>query len=310
MAPFDHKDQPACLAIGADAGGSKLLVRWTNGQRTMSETFPSINARGVSPEEFAELLATAFEASLDGSRVDELTTCCVGAAGAGGSEYASRCASRLADLLDLSPARVSVRSDARIALKAAFPGDDGAIIIAGTGSGCYALSPGGKLLRSGGWGPGLEDPGSGSDIGKSAIKRLLSEVESGSISNMGNAIAGALSLPRASVQSILDTFYDREFRPASLAPIMLDLMDAGDPTATKIIEAQCLSLARQAARLLVAAGAEQPIAMMGGLTGHQGYADCLKRALRSVLPECTVSVSTRAPIEGAMDWALQGRNQS
>lgn len=317
MAPSENRDRPACQAIGADAGGSKLLIHWTNGQRTLAETFPSVNARGVSPEEFAEFLANAIEACLDGSRVDDLTSCCVGAAGAGGSEYAARCASRLADLLDLTPSRVAVRSDARIALKAAFPNDDGTIIIAGTGSGCYTLSAEGKLLRSGGWGPGLEDPGSGSDIGKSAIKRLLSELESGSVSEMGRAISGALSLPRASVQAILDVFYDNDFRPASLAPIMLELMDASDPTASKIIEAQCLSLARQAARLVgmasIASGASSdasPIALMGGLTKHQGYTECLTRALKSVLPRCTVSVSTRAPIEGAMDWALAIRQQS
>ena len=310
MALFDQGDRPACRAIGADAGGSKLLIHWTDGERTQITSYPSVNARTAHPEAFAEVLADGIRASLDDGYVDDLTACCVGAAGAGGKEYGARCASRLAELLDLTPSRVSVQSDARIALKAAFPSDDGIIIIAGTGSGCYGLDANGTLLRSGGWGPGLEDPGSGNDIGKSAIKRLLSELESGSLSDLGRAVAGAMSLPRASVQNVLDTFYDPDFRPASLAPLMLQLLESGDAAAVKLIEAQCLALARQASRLPgMTSQLSTQIALTGGLTGHSGYVDCLRKALLSLLPAYTISVSTRAPVEGAMDWALKIRQQ-
>lgn len=71
---------------------------------------------------------------------------------------------------------VIVKSDAEIALYAAFKEDDGAILICGTGSVIYGKSEG-KIFRAGGWGRVIGDVGSGYDIGLMVLRDITEEYE-------------------------------------------------------------------------------------------------------------------------------------
>lgn len=71
---------------------------------------------------------------------------------------------------------VIVKSDAEIALYAAFKEDDGAMLICGTGSVIYGKS-GGKIFRAGGWGRVIGDIGSGYDIGVMVLRDISEEYD-------------------------------------------------------------------------------------------------------------------------------------
>jgi glucosamine kinase len=66
-----------------------------------------------------------------------------------------------------------ILGDVEIALDAAFPGQPGVLVLAGTGSNVVGRSAEGKLISAGGWGPVLADQGSGHMIGVDALRAIF-----------------------------------------------------------------------------------------------------------------------------------------
>jgi N-acetylglucosamine kinase-like BadF-type ATPase len=60
--------------------------------------------------------------------------------------------------------------DVEIALDAAFPGEAGVLVLAGTGSNVAGRTATGVLTSAGGWGPALADQGSGHRIGLGGLR--------------------------------------------------------------------------------------------------------------------------------------------
>lgn len=60
--------------------------------------------------------------------------------------------------------------DVDIALDAAFPGQAGVLVLAGTGSNVAGRGRDGAVMTAGGWGPALSDQGSGHRIGQQALR--------------------------------------------------------------------------------------------------------------------------------------------
>ena len=299
-----QNDAGGCLAIGADAGGSKLSVQAGTSEGVQRTEWPSINLRTASIDEVARVLAERIRSSIPAEASRTNAVCCIGAAGAGTDEVASALRAHLAAHLDMEESRVLVTSDAMIAIRAAFDEAPGIIVIAGTGSGCYARSRDGKLVRAGGWGPGLEDPGSGNELGRSAVKELLSDLEGSTLSAFSQSIADHLGLGRPAIPDVLDTFYHPDFSAASLAPVILDRMEEGDPVAEGLVMRQCRTLALQCKRLADSQpDAARRIALAGGLTNRDSYLTILTRSIKESLPAAAVGKSVRPPVEGAWSWA-------
>ncbi len=66
-----------------------------------------------------------------------------------------------------------ILGDVEIALDAAFPGQPGVLVLAGTGSNVAGRTHTGLLLRAGGWGPALADQGSGYRIGLESLRAIF-----------------------------------------------------------------------------------------------------------------------------------------
>jgi len=310
MTPTDTPTSLPCIAVGADAGGTKLALAFHDGQKTWYDQQPSVNLRTDTADGFAARLTDTIHASLDKTEMSRDMTVCVGAAGAGTDTVAAACRKALAEALDIPTNQIVVTSDARVALEAAFPAESGILIIAGTGSGCYGLDENGRLLRAGGWGPGLEDPGSGSDLGRAAVKHLLARLESGSADRFSTMIAEALGLDQPTIPRVLDLYYGQGFHPASLAPAILDGFEAGDPAALELIGEQCDALARQCARLISSMDRTPlpRIAVTGGLAARDSYIDALSSALKRHYPSVSAARIGRPPVDGALSWALRLKN--
>src|SRR5207302_3900726 len=78
----------------------------------------------------------------------------------------------------LPGARIEVVHDARLVLAAAGL-EAGVVLIAGTGSVAWGLSPDGTEARAGGWGHLLGDDGSGYWVVREAARRALAEHDRG-----------------------------------------------------------------------------------------------------------------------------------
>lgn len=151
--------------------------------------------------------------------------------------------------------------DGYIAMLGAFGGEDGAIVIIGTGS--IGLSYQDKLVRIGGYGFPVSDDGSGADLGLNAIRHALRTFD-------GRAEPSAFS------KDVLDVFSNdhvavidwlekaRAADYAMLAPLVLKHAKAGDPAAHKIMLLAAMQIA-EIIDALLERGARR-VALSGGLS--------------------------------------------
>ncbi len=300
---------PTCKAIGADAGGTKLALAFTDGIRTWRARYPSVNLRTASPGHFAQQVGEHIMQAVAPMPLDQDVRLCIGAAGAGTKAVAAASAEALSSFLRIPVKQIRVTSDARIALESAFPSNPGILVIAGTGSGCYGLDERGSLLRAGGWGPGLGDPGSGTELGRAAVRRLLMDLERNDTGAFSMGIAVAMGMETPTIARVLDTYYDAEFRPSTLAPIVMDLLEAGNEAATALVEAACHELAAQCARLAtyLPEGHGTRAVLAGGLSQRDSYLAAFSAALSACMPGVTVESMMSAPVEGALSYAMAMR---
>ncbi|MGA8535327.1 MAG: BadF/BadG/BcrA/BcrD ATPase family protein, partial [Candidatus Tumulicola sp.] len=171
-------------------------------------------------------------------------------------------------------ARVAVTHDAHIALRAAVPAGDGIVLIAGTGSLAYA-DVRGKRFRAGGGGYALGDDGSGYAIGSAALKLLLRYFEGRA---PRTALVEALAAHSGAENAgDLIAFVYGTGSPvatvAAVAPVVLELANAGERAATKVVQAAAMELfelVRSVCALAQAGEIELPLAFSGGLLNENG----------------------------------------
>jgi glucosamine kinase len=112
--------------------------------------------------------------ALTGISMSSITRTCIGTAGESVPLVTNW-------LRDAFRTRVSgpltLLGDVEIALDAAFPGQPGIIVIAGTGSNVAGRSHTGSITTAGGWGPALADQGSGHRIGSSALRAIFRAID-------------------------------------------------------------------------------------------------------------------------------------
>jgi N-acetylglucosamine kinase-like BadF-type ATPase len=266
------------LVIGIDAGGSAVRGRSDAGFFCLEE--PS-NARTMGAELAAERILRVVNALAKGEAVDALY---VGAAGAGDPAVAADLMAALARELG-EQCVIGVGDDLHIALRAAID-EDGAALIAGTGSIAYA-EVAGKRYRSGGYGPVLGDEGSGFAIGADALRLTLRVLD-------GRAPRNALT--DEIVQRVSGDAYDfvalanDSGKIAAVAPTVIECASNGELEASAIVERAADALyvlAHNVAKKIAADRAlgehELPMALCGGLLLHQPFlSDLVKQHLQKL----------------------------
>ncbi|MEW2461274.1 N-acetylglucosamine kinase [Microbacterium sp. NPDC059771] len=198
--------------------------------------------------------------------------------GAAGAWFAPDAAVELAGLLAArTGARVAVASDVVTAHAGALDGGAGVLLIAGTGAAALGIDADGARLIDG-WGPELGDLGSGSWLGREALRAVLRAADGlAGPTALTAAVAGPVGAP-SDVQAWLAGDGALARRLATLAPLVLDAAEAGDDVAAAI--------ATEAVRLLttsaVAASAvTTDVAVHGGLADHAWFRDTLSSSLRA-----------------------------
>jgi N-acetylglucosamine kinase-like BadF-type ATPase len=202
----------------------------------------------------------------------------IGVAAAGASanpDAASTFAEALAQRQD---AAVAVVTDALGAHIGALGGRPGTVLIAGTGSIAVHVSSDGTVSRADGWGIWLGDLGSGRWIGQEALRRVL---------RCRDGLARDTSLTEAAVQwgGSLDALPRRvseggqpERVLASFAPVVLEHAEQKDEVALSIVAEAVEKLAETAAACTTA---DEPLAIVGGLTSSTMFRERLTAALES-----------------------------
>jgi len=233
----------------------------------------------------------------------------VGAAGAWAAPTAaSELAERLAALLRVPAA---VTSDVVSAHAGALGGAGGVLLIAGTGAAALGIGdgpPGARLVD--GWGPELGDFGSGSWLGREALRAVLrAAVGLGSDTALSGTVRGVVG-DASAVPGWLAQDGSLPRRLATLAPIVLDAAESGDPVAGEIVAESIRLLTASAvaaapdARMPDVGTPEAPtpdaptVALHGGLTQHAWFRTRLESALRAA------GRAVLVPAGDALDGAL------
>lgn len=256
---------PAPLFIGVDGGGTGCRVRIRDiDDRLLGEAQGGPGNARLGPSAFAEVLTTCRTALAAAG----LAESDLGRAHAGlGLAGTAQAADRAFVLAQEHPfASMTVETDAYTAWLGAHRGQDGAILIIGTGS-CGLAVVEGKRYNVGGWSADISDEGSGMAIGKDAIRRSIWALEGmAPLTPLADAILDEFERNPETVVAWAAQARPGDF--ARFAPLVLNRARDGDALALQVLEPAVGDIVRMIRRL-VELGAPK-IAPVGGLSGPIG----------------------------------------
>jgi N-acetylglucosamine kinase-like BadF-type ATPase len=217
----------------------------------------------------------------------------------------------MARAIDLAPVRnIEVDHDLRIALAGGLAGNEGLVLIVGTGSSCYGRRANGKHHRTG-WGYLLDDLGSGYFLGLQAMIAVIRAAD-------GRGIPTTLSarirqeLKYSHIDEIMRILYHdsrRVTNVAALAPIVLAEAKDRDEAAMSIIErgAEELSLMVATVAKKLDFAPDAPLVIVGGVAEQSAfYRTKIESAIVQRIPQCRIQPPQLPPILGAVLLALEG----
>jgi N-acetylglucosamine kinase-like BadF-type ATPase len=301
---MSHSSELPSLFIGLDAGGTKTALRAEGAGGAFERTGPGVNVRRDGHEAAVRVLAALVREALAAHPGHALGGVAAGVAGAGDEADARQIERGLREALALDPGiPLAVVHDAEIALEAAFGEGTGIVVIAGTGSIVYGRTTDGTTLRAGGWGRRLGDDGSGTALGRAALRAACAHRDGGPPTSLTVHLAEAHGLD--SLDALLRWVYDGKGDLAALAPLLLSATEAGDTVANEILDRETDALAQQAAWVARRAGGrlEKRVSLLGGLVEEATYRQALLQALAHRLPGWFVAPCECEPVEGAVRLA-------
>jgi len=247
--------------LGIDGGGTGCRARLTDQQgQVLGEgaAGPANLSLGMDVAVSSLMAATREALSQSGLPENTLARTHAGLGMAAGNVPRHRAALEAASLPFAS---ASVRSDAEVACLGAHGGEEGGILILGTGSQGVVYRDQ-AFVTVGGWGFALSDTGSGAILGRAAVRRAF--------------LAHECVEPTSPLtMAIVDRFFrDREVmldwstnaRPkdwAEFARTVFEYARQGDTVALKLVRDNALAVERILDRML-ALGTRR-IALMGGI---------------------------------------------
>ncbi len=248
--------------LGIDAGGSKTRCRLTDeaGQVLGRGEGGPANTR-VGMESLHETLLSVVaqateEAGLDAAQIATIKAC-AGIAGINRMGIKTK-----VQALSFPFAAIHFTSDSMIANIGAHRGEDGAILILGTGS-VALVKRGEDSFSIGGYGFPISDEGSGAALGLSAIRHALRSLDGRTRpSPLSQAITSQYDHAIPRVIAWMDEASPADY--ASFAPLVMDYAENGDEIAVSIVR-DAAGHVERFIETIMARGAQRCV-LMGGLS--------------------------------------------
>ena len=219
--------------LGIDAGGTKSRARLVDGDgREIGRVSAGPGNLRIGVEAVEELTLGIARQALEQSGLspDEIGAVSLGL-GLAGLSRASH--SRQLAGNQWPFARVTIASDAEIAHLGAHGGEDGAILIVGTGSIAY-LKVDGNVDTMGGYGFPISDEASGAALGLSAVRHALRALDGRTRSTpLSDAVTGQFGNRTVAVIEWMETATPGDF--AAFAPLVISYAERGDYIARSIV---------------------------------------------------------------------------
>jgi N-acetylglucosamine kinase-like BadF-type ATPase len=253
--------------LGIDAGGSKTTAVIADEKSVLGRaTSGASNMTRVGEEQARVAIQKAVLDACTIAKISppQIQYTSIGASGGGRPAVSDALRGILAEVVG---GAIEIVGDTLITLDAAFPGEAGIIVIAGTGSIAFGRNARRETARAGGWGYAISDEGSGYWIGRAAVSALFRAFD-----ERAETALTQLVFSNWNVTDINQLVPLANANPApnfaALFPIVVTAADQGDATARLILTQAGHELARQArtvaSRLFVAGDAVR-LAMSGGV---------------------------------------------
>jgi glucosamine kinase len=282
-------DMPPLGFLGIDAGGTHCRARLiANSGELLGEGYAGPANTRIGLERLREVLTDVSEQAVRAAKLSPADLKQIAAAfGIAGISRPG--AMEKLQELGLPFETVRITSDAAIANLGAHNGQDGAVLIIGTGSIGY-VKLGDATFTIGGYGFPISDEGSGAALGLSAIRHALRALDGRTTPTpFSSLVTGRFDHAAPRIVAWMDAATPRDY--AALAPLVLDCAEAGDEIAISIVEDAVLHIERFI-ETIFRRGAPR-LALVGGLAHRY----------RPWLRERTVARLSE-PIGDALDGAL------
>ena len=303
--------------IGIDGGGTKTdcAIADLSGKIINEISGKPSNFLVIGVEEAVENLFALIEENLFALEGDfaDVKQIVIGVAGAGREEDAKLLEKSFKDYADQERIHfkgVKVLSDAHIALEGAFPNSAGCILIAGTGSILFGKDEKGTIHRVGGFGRLIGDEGSGYSIGRKALNAVSKASDGRGEETLISELLDA-KMKSGSSASIINKVYNDKLDVASVAKIVIQAAEEGDPIAEDILDEEADELVLHIRSLIEKLHTNNlNVAFSGSLIDNKNfYSDLLKNKIKSTLPNVKVVKPANPPVSGAILFAKRLANE-
>ncbi len=250
--------------LGIDAGGTKSLASLVDHEgRELSSIKAGAGNLRIGAEAVEQLTLGIARQALDQAGLSQNAVGAIALGlGLAGLSRASQSCQLAANQWPF--AKVTIASDAEIAHLGAHGGEDGAILIVGTGSVAY-LRVGGKADTMGGYGFPISDEASGAALGLSAVRHALRALDGRTRSTpLSDAVTGQFNDSTVAVIEWMETATPGDF--ASFAPLVISYAEKGDYIARSIV-IEAVRHIERFIETIYEKGAPR-CSLMGGLAAH------------------------------------------
>lgn len=292
--------------LGLDIGGTKTACALADEHKILGRAKAgSAKVLRVGKAEAAVHLAEVLDAvsAESGVALAEVTASCIGTAGATVPDVTDflreQMASRVGGTLTLV-------GDEVIALDAAFPGEQGILVVAGTGSIVIGRDSSGWTTIAGGWGPALGDEGSGCVLAQQALRSMFSAIDAGEEPLLLRRVLDHLGLQTR--DDLVGVANALDFSFASLMPVVVQAARDGDSVAQKTLKRGGEDLAALVAHVIGRLAKQEPeianglkIASTGSILAHiSEVSSTMRRTLLATYPRLEFVPGSVDSVKGAL----------
>ncbi|MBL8181839.1 MAG: hypothetical protein JNL64_09555 [Blastocatellia bacterium] len=305
------------LFLGVDGGGTKTSVALLDGNKNLiAEGMggPS-NPLRVGVETAVANIATAIDKACDAGEVSrgDIVAATLGLAGTRRKDIRERIRESFVSRFRIH--KISVTTDAEIALYGTTLGEAGLVVIAGTGSVCLGTNSEGVTAMSGGWGPIAGDEGGGRGIAGEALHAIAKASDGRGPTTLLSERA-AEYFRASNVDNLIGAIYAPQMdnsRIAGFAKFVVETAAEGDNIAREIIADAGRELGNAAAAVIKKLGLEKAAFPVGCVGSVFNAGDLLtgpmNKAILAVAPNARLAKPQMPPSHAAALMAMRnGQN--
>ncbi|HOB30604.1 MAG TPA: BadF/BadG/BcrA/BcrD ATPase family protein [Bacillota bacterium] len=298
------------LFLGIDGGGTSTTACIIDRNlRVLSQGYGGPSNIYFTPcdvvgKSIKDAVTTALANLPEEYREAEIARACIGLSGAGRPSDITKATLTIKPAMEDIP--FSVVEDTRIALYGGLAGQDGIVIISGTGSNCLGLKDG-KFKRAGGWGSLLGDEGSAYSIARRGLIAALRDYDGrGPETSLTRRFM--LSLDADTPEEILPAVH-KLTRPeiADLSIIVFEEAEKGDEIASTILNEEAEELVKMVSAVHKGLGFEGQVSIckIGGCFRQHQFSSAFERGIYKIIPLAVLKDPIYPPEVGAAILAMK-----